>query len=147
LIDKEGVVATLGYINTGVALASQRFYQENRIPVINNVATGTIISKQFLPPDHPANFIFRISASDAIQAEMIAAEAIDKRKYTKVAILADSTNYGQLGREDLERTLGKRDITPVAVGKFDVKDTDMTAQLLRAKEDRCQGNPDLWHRP
>src|SRR3954470_10691218 len=28
LINKEQVVATLGYINTGVALASQRFYQE-----------------------------------------------------------------------------------------------------------------------
>ena len=138
LIDKEGVVATLGYINTGVALASQRFYQENKIPVINNVATGTIISKQFLPPEHAANFIFRISAPDAIQAEMIAAEAIDKRKFTKVAILADSTNYGQLGREDLERTLGKRNITPVAVEKFNIKDTDMTAQLLRAKETGAQ---------
>jgi len=28
LINKENVVATVGYINTGVALASQRFYQE-----------------------------------------------------------------------------------------------------------------------
>ena len=51
LINKEGVVATLGFINTGVALASQRFYQEAEIPVINNVATGTIIAKQFAPPE------------------------------------------------------------------------------------------------
>ena len=138
LIDKEGVVATLGYINTGVALASQRFYQENKIPVINNVATGTVITKQFLAPDHAHNFIFRNSARDEIQAEMIAAEAVDKRKFTKVAILADSTNYGQLGREDLEKTLGKRQVTPVAVEKFNIKDVDMTAQLLRAKEAGAQ---------
>ena len=41
LINKEKVVATVGYINTGVALASQRFYQEAEVPVINNVATGS----------------------------------------------------------------------------------------------------------
>jgi len=35
LINKEKVVATLGFINTGVALASQRFYQEAKIPVFN----------------------------------------------------------------------------------------------------------------
>src|SRR6185369_1381170 len=33
LINKEKVAATVGYINTGVALASQRFYQEAKIPV------------------------------------------------------------------------------------------------------------------
>src|SRR3954449_4592578 len=47
LINKERVAANLGYINTGVALASQRFYQEAEIPVINNVATGSVISTQF----------------------------------------------------------------------------------------------------
>ena len=30
LINKEKVTATVGYINTGVALASQRFFQEDR---------------------------------------------------------------------------------------------------------------------
>ena len=44
LINKEHVVATLGYINTGVSLAAQRFYQEAKIPVINNVATGSIVT-------------------------------------------------------------------------------------------------------
>ena len=32
LINKEKVTATVGYINTGVALASQRFFQEAKIP-------------------------------------------------------------------------------------------------------------------
>ncbi len=36
LINKEKVSATVGYINTGVALASQRFFQEAKIPVMNN---------------------------------------------------------------------------------------------------------------
>ena len=132
LINKEKVTATVGYINTGVALASQRFFQEAKIPVMNNVATGSIITKQF--EKEPDNYIFRNSAHDSIQAPMIVEEAITRRGFKKVAILADSTNYGQLGREDLEKALTAKGVKAVAVEKFNVKDVDMTAQLLKAKE-------------
>jgi branched-chain amino acid transport system substrate-binding protein len=132
LINKEKVVATVGYINTGVALASQRFYQEAKIPVMNNVATGSLVTHQF--DDQPANYIFRNAAHDSIQAPMIVEEAIVRRSFKKVAILADSTNYGQLGREDLEKALALKGVKAVAVEKFNVKDVDMTAQLLKAKE-------------
>lgn len=138
LINKEKVVATVGYINTGVALASQRFYQEAKIPVLNNVATGSVVTKQFVAPEHKDNYIFRTAANDTIQSAMIVDEAVVKNKFTKVAILADSTNYGQLGREDLEKTLGAKGIKAVAVEKFNIKDVDMTAQLLKAKQGGAQ---------
>jgi branched-chain amino acid transport system substrate-binding protein len=132
LINKEKVTATVGYINTGVALASQRFFQEAKIPVMNNVATGSLVTHQF---DKEAdNYIFRNAAHDSIQAPMIVEEAIVRRGFKKVAILADSTNYGQLGREDLEKALNAKGVKAVAVEKFNVKDVDMTAQLLKAKE-------------
>ncbi|ANI98930.1 amino acid ABC transporter substrate-binding protein [Polynucleobacter wuianus] len=131
LINNEKVVATLGYINTGVALASQRFYQDAKIPVLNNVATGSIITKQF--PNAPENYVFRNAAADNIQAPMVAKEAVEKRGLKKVAILADSTNYGQLGREDLEKALKTYGVTPVATEKFNIGDVDMTSQLLKAK--------------
>jgi branched-chain amino acid transport system substrate-binding protein len=134
LINKEEVIATLGFINTGVALAAQRFYQEAEIPVINNVATGSVVSKQFAPPDYKANYIFRTSANDLIQSSMIAEEAVTRQGFKKPAILADSTNYGQLGRDDLVRALDARGVKPVAVEKFNIGDTDMTAQVLRSKE-------------
>ncbi|RCX09132.1 ABC transporter substrate-binding protein [Extensimonas vulgaris] len=132
LINKEKVVAVVGYINTGVALASQRFFQDAKIPVLNNVATGTVITHQF--DSQPENYVFRNAAHDSIQAPMIVEEAVTRRGFKKVAILADSTNYGQLGREDLEKALKRKGITPVAVEKFNIKDVDMTAQLLKAKE-------------
>jgi branched-chain amino acid transport system substrate-binding protein len=132
LINKERVVAVVGYINTGVALASQRFFQEARIPVMNNVATGSLVTHQF--DDQPGNYVFRNAAHDSIQAPMIVEEAITRRGYKKVAILADSTNYGQLGRADLEKALELKGIKAVAVEKFNIKDVDMTPQLLKAKE-------------
>jgi len=134
LINKEQVVATVGFINTGVSLASQRFYQEAKIPVFNNVSTGTIITQQFKAPEFPDNYIFRNAAADSIQAPMIVEEAVTRRGFKKVAILSDSTNYGQLGREDLEKALAAKGVKAVAVEKFNIKDVDMTAQLLKAKE-------------
>ena len=131
LINKEHVVAVVGYINTGVGLASERFFQDAKIPVMNNVATGSVLTHQF--DDQPENYVFRNSANDSIQAPMIADEAV-RRGFKKVAILADSTNYGQLGRADLEKALALKGIKPVAEEKFNIKDVDMTAQLLKAKE-------------
>ena len=136
LINKDKVAATVGFINTGVSLASQRFYQEAKIPVINNVATGSVVTKQFA--DQPDNYIFRTSAHDGIQTAMLVDEVVGKRKLTKVAILADSTNYGQLGREDLEKALEKKGIKAVTVEKYNIKDVDMTAQLLKSKQAGAQ---------
>ncbi len=134
LINKEQVVATVGFINTGVALASQRFYEEAEIPVIDNVATGSAVTKQFNPPDFKANYVFRNAANDTIQSRMIAEQAINKEHFKKPAILADSTNYGQLGKTDLTAALATLNVTPVATEKFNIGDTDMTAQVLKAKE-------------
>jgi branched-chain amino acid transport system substrate-binding protein len=133
LISNEKVTAAVGFINTGVALASQRFFQEAKIPVFNNVATGSVITHQFKAPEFPNSYVFRNAAHDSIQAPMIVEEAITRRGFKNVAILADSTNYGQLGREDLEKALKAKGITAVAVEKFNIKDVDMTAQLLKAK--------------
>ena len=132
MINKEKVAATVGFINSGVALAATRFYQDAKIPVMNNVATATIITRQF--DDQPENYIFRNAAADSIQAKMIVEEAVLRRGYKKVAILSDSTNYGQLGRDDLEKALAAKSVKAVAVEKFNIKDVDMTAQLLKAKE-------------
>jgi branched-chain amino acid transport system substrate-binding protein len=117
-----------------VALASQRHYQEARIPIVTAVATGSIVTRQFLPPQHPDNFVFRVSASDTIQAAMIVEEAVERRHFRKLAILADSTNYGQLGRDDLVKALERKGFRPVAVEQFHIRDIDMTRQLSRARQ-------------
>ena len=83
LINKEKVTATVGFINTGVALAAQRFYQDAKIPVMNNVATGSLITHQF--DDQPENYVFRNSAHDSIQAPMIVEEAISASAFSRSA--------------------------------------------------------------
>ena len=131
LLEKENVVAVLGPINTGVADASSRYAEEKHVPLIINASAGAKVNELFA--QYPQNYVFRIAAGDALQTEVIVREAVDGRKYTKVALLCDDTNYGQNGRAKMEKALEKRKIKPVYIGKFKIKDTDMTAQLQEAK--------------
>jgi branched-chain amino acid transport system substrate-binding protein len=130
-LEKEKVVAVLGPINTGVADNSTRYANEKKVPVIINASAGAKVNEYFGPGVE--NYIFRIAASDILQTELIVREAIDVRKYKKPALICDDTNYGQGGCTKLKAALTKRNLTPVSVGKFKIKDTDMTAQVQEAK--------------
>jgi branched-chain amino acid transport system substrate-binding protein len=78
--------------------------------------------------------IFRFAAHDGIQAAMVVEEAVN-RKFTKVAIFHDATNYGVSGRDDLLKEIKKQGdkLQVIATEKFNIGDKDMTAQLLRAR--------------
>lgn len=139
LINNEKIVGAVGIANTPVALAASRFYQEAKVPIIIPVATGSRVSRQFMPPGHSENYIFRIGAFDTIQSAMMAEEMVTRRGIKAVAVLADSTNYGQLGKDDLVAALEKLGVKPVSVEKFNVRDVDMTPQLLKARAAGAQG--------
>lgn len=129
LLQREQVVAGIGFCNTGVALAAQKYFQQAKAPIFDPVATGTAVTSQFEAP----SYVFRVGARDELQAAMLVDEAIRQKK-TKIAILADSTNYGQLGREDVEKALAAKNLKAVATEKFNVRDVDMTPQLLKARQ-------------
>jgi branched-chain amino acid transport system substrate-binding protein len=136
LVSNEKVVAVLGPINTGVALASYKYPMQAKIPLLINVSAGAPVNELF--KDNPDNYVFRIAASDNIQAEMIVSDAVEKRGLKKVALLCDDTNYGQSGCAKMIDALKKRGITPVSVSKFKLKDTDMTPQLQQARQAGAQ---------
>jgi branched-chain amino acid transport system substrate-binding protein len=133
LIRRDKVVATIGMVNTGVALASQRYYQQARIPVMTAVATGTLLTRQFMPPEYGENYVFRVSCPDALQAAMIVDEAVGRRRFRKLAIFHDTTNYGQFGRQDLELALERRGLKPVAIERFSPGEMDLRPQIEHAR--------------
>ena len=133
-IRQDKVVAGLGFINTGVALASLKTYQEAHLPVIVNVATGSTVARQFLPPTVQESYVFRNSASDDIQAAMIVREAVKRGRYSKLAIFHDSTPYGEQGRDQLTRELAALELKPVAVESFAPGTKDLAANLQPPKQ-------------
>jgi len=134
--DLSGVIGTA---NTGVVLAGDKYLQEKGIVKIITPAAGSASMTQWRDAKVPTLSIFRFSAYDGIQASMVVEEAIN-RKFTKVAILHDATNYGVSGRNDLVDQIARQGnkLEVVATEKFNIGDKDMTAQLLHAKSAGAQ---------
>lgn len=138
LVGPQRVVATVGMVNTGVALASQRVYQARHIPVITAVATGSLITRQFVPPAYADNYIFRTACSDTLQAGAIVDDAVDHLHLRKLAIFHDATNVGRLGRADLEHALARKGLRPVWVEQFRAG-VDIALPLRHARQVGAEG--------
>jgi len=134
--DLSGVIGT---VNTGVCMAGDKHLQEKGITKIICPAAGSASMTQWSKAGVKDNSIFRFAAHDGIQAAMVVEEAIN-RKFTKVAVVFDSTNYGVSGRDDMLDQIKKQGnkLEVVAQEKFNIGDKDMTAQLLRAKSAGAQ---------
>ncbi|MGV8934389.1 MAG: ABC transporter substrate-binding protein [Gallionellaceae bacterium] len=143
LASMDGLSAVIGTVNTGVVLAGDKHFQEKGITKIITPASGSASMTQWTnkadKPGVKELSIFRFAAHDGIQAAMVVEEAINE-KFTKVAILHDSTNYGASGRDDLVDQIKKQGnkLNVVATEKFNIGDKDMTAQLLKAKANGAQ---------
>ncbi|MGM9425124.1 ABC transporter substrate-binding protein [Hydrogenophaga sp. MI9] len=125
-----GVIATIGFCNTGVAAKSLEVFQNGQMPLIIPCATGTPLTAKFPAPQ---SYIFRTSARDAIQAPFVVDDLV-KRGWTKVAIFADTTGYGEAGLKDVEAALAAKQLKPVFVARFGLGIKDLTKEMSAAKE-------------
>lgn len=132
LIDKVKVAATIGSCNTGVVLKTIDLYQKAKVPLLVPVATGVAITTTYAK--EPEHYIFRTSANDEIQAQLVAKEAVERRKLKKVAVLHDTTPYGQQGMEFLVQALATLNVKPVAVEGFPLGVQDLAPALERARK-------------
>lgn len=139
LASMDGLSGVIGTVNTGVVLAGDKFLQQKGITKIITPAAGSASMTQWSKAGVKDLSIFRFSADDGIQSQMVVEEAI-KEKFTKVAILHDSTNYGVSGHDDLVNQIKQQGnkLEVVATEQFNIGDKDMTAQLLRAKTQGAQ---------
>jgi branched-chain amino acid transport system substrate-binding protein len=126
---KEQVVATVGFCNTGVALKSLEVFQTAKTPLIVPCATGTPITTKYPAPE---SYIFRTSARDAIQAPFVVDDIV-ARGWTRVAVFADKTGYGEAGLQDVVKALAAKNIKPVYIGRFDLGVKDLQTELKEAQ--------------
>jgi branched-chain amino acid transport system substrate-binding protein len=126
---RDGVIATIGFCNTGVALKALDVFQKNRLPLIVPCSTGTPVTAKYPAPE---SYIFRTSARDAIQAPFVVQDLV-RRGWTRVAIFADTTGYGEAGLKDVEAALAARNLKPVHVARFGLGVKDLKTELAAAR--------------
>lgn len=130
LVLKEKVTATIGFCNTGVAMNSIEVFQANKQVLIVPCSTGTAITAKYAAAE---SYIFRIAARSKLQAQFLVDDIV-KRKFTKVALLVDSTGYGDLGLKDLEEALAKAGLKPHSVLRFKVGVKSLDAEVKQLKD-------------
>lgn len=133
LIEKDKVVAVVGFANFGVLMQAAPLFQQAKVPLIVSASAGGDITRQLKIPPGTPNFIFRVVARDSLQTQAMFKDLVDRHKITKIAILHDNTPYGEGGKANALADMKQRKLQPVAVEHFKVGETDMTAQLARAR--------------
>ncbi len=125
----ERVVATIGFCNTGVAMAALDVFQQQKIPLIVPCAAGSPVTARFPARE---SYVFRTSARDGLQADFVVADLV-KRGWTRVAVFADTSGYGESGLADVRKALAARQLEPVHVARFALGTQDMTESLKAAR--------------
>ncbi len=129
LVTKEAVTATIGFCNTGVAMKALDVFQSAKHVLVVPCATGSAITAKYPTAQ---SFIFRTSAPDLLQTQFIVDELV-RRGLTKVALLVDSTGYGDGGLKDLEAAMGRANMKPHAVLRFKVGVKSLDAEIQQLK--------------
>lgn len=130
IVLKEKVVATIGFCNTGVAMKALDVFQKNKQILFVTCATGTSITGKY-PAEQ--SFIFRTSARDALQTQFLVDDIV-KRGLKRVALLVDSSGYGDAGLKDLDAALDKAGFPPRTTIRFKVGVTSLTEELKELRQ-------------
>jgi branched-chain amino acid transport system substrate-binding protein len=77
-------------------------------------------------------WVFKTPHTDRMAAEKIF-EDMKKRGLSKVALLSETSGFGQSGKKETEAVAGKYGVSLVANETYGPKDTDMSPQLTKIK--------------
>jgi len=133
LVHEHKVVATIGVVNTGVALNSIDIYQDARVPLVAAVTTGSPVTLRYAPPNAKENFIFRVSPPTTVSNAFTTRHLVERAGFRRIALLADDTGYGEAEMNDFVTALSRFGMQPVVIERFSIGDRDMRAQLERAR--------------
>ncbi|HEX5392404.1 MAG TPA: branched-chain amino acid ABC transporter substrate-binding protein [Rhodocyclaceae bacterium] len=132
LVDAK-VVAVVGHFNSGASIPASKVYADAGIPQISPGSTNPRYTQQGYATT------FRVVANDDQQGPAGAAYAINTLKVKKVAIVDDSTSYGQGLAAAFENAVKAAGVEVLAHEHTTDKDTDFAAILTNIKSK----NPEL----
>jgi len=127
LVYKEKVVVFFPSTATTPNLASQQVTLPAHVPHIIAGTTSDIVC----PEGNFDPYAFRLSILNSWQAKKLAGFVVKQLKAKNIAIMYDSTEYGQDGRMMLVPELAKIGVTPIYEGSLNLGDVDFTAHLTK----------------
>ena len=137
IIATHRAVAAIGILRSNIALLLAPYFEEAHVPLIINAATVGGVTQIFSPPEYDENYIYRVALNTSIESAMIA-RAAKLLAVRKLVLFIDSTKHGTSGRDTLLPALRAEHIASLPIEKFNLGDTDMSEQLIRARDAGAQ---------
>ncbi|MGH8777956.1 branched-chain amino acid ABC transporter substrate-binding protein [Paraburkholderia sp.] len=126
----DGVVAVVGHLNSGVNIPASRLYNDAGITNITPAATNPQLTLQGF------KVTYRVVGTDAQQGPALARYAHSSMAIKTVAVVDDSTAYGQGLANEFEKTAATLGIKVVSHDATNDKATDFKAVLTKIKGER-----------
>jgi branched-chain amino acid transport system substrate-binding protein len=126
LVDAK-VAGVVGHFNSGASIPASKIYSDAGIPQISPSSTNPKYTQQGFKTT------FRVVAHDDQQGPTLGHFAIDNLKVKSVAVIDDSTAYGQGLADAFEKTVKDGGVKVVAREHTTDKDTDFKAILTKIK--------------
>ena len=129
-MQREGVAALIGGLDSPVALAIVPFANQSKVPFIDPWAAGTPITRN----GAEENYIFRVSAMDAYVGEALVEYPVSNHGTKAPGMILINNPWGESNEEALQGALDARGMSPAGIEKFETNDVDVVPQLTRLKE-------------
>jgi branched-chain amino acid transport system substrate-binding protein len=141
-LQQDKVIAIIGPVNSGNALAFIPKTEEAEVPVIVPISTSVqvvYVDAQGQPSPiygdpgvKPRKWVFRSSMQDNFQVETILGYAKSKG-WDAIGLMNDTTGYGTASKQTADKLIPAGGFKILANETYNVGDTDMTSQLQKLK--------------
>ena len=125
LIDDDMVDVLIGGTTTGSTMSIVPLVEKSGIPFVSLAGAVVII-------EPVKKWVFKTPHTDRMAAEKVFLD-MKKRGITNVALLSETSGFGQSGRKESQAMAAKVGINLVADETYGPKDTDMSPQLTKIK--------------
>ena len=125
LVENDRVDALLCGASTGSSMAIVPIAEKAGVPFLS-CAGGAVVVEPV------KRFTFKTPGTDRMQTERAFAD-MKKRGIQRVALLSETSGYGQSGRKEVLNAAPKFGIQIIADETYGAKDADITAQLTKIK--------------
>ncbi len=130
LVKKDRVDVIIGGSTSGTTLAVAPLVKKFKIPMISLAGSIKIV-------EPTQKWLFKVPHTDRMAAAKVFAD-MQKRGFTKVALISGSGGFDKSGRTQSLALASKYNIQIVADESYGNKDTDMTAQLTKIRASDAQ---------
>ncbi len=125
LIEDDKVDLIVGGTTTGSTMSTAPLVEKAGVPFISLAGAVVIV-------EPVKKFVFKTPHTDRMAAEKVF-EDMKKRGISKVALLSETSGFGQSGKKETEGVAAKYGVSLVANETYGPKDTDMSPQLTKIK--------------